>query len=313
MEQTPSNQNTLKIGIVVLLAALALLSFLYYSSKTENAELQKALTGKVDELSITKTKLDSISVALDQKIAEVTSLGGNIEELEKIKAQLENDKRKLSSGASFSSKKYEAKIADYKKFLDEKDAYILQLKEENGMLVSQNLTLNEEKQVVITQNTSLLSTKDSLNKKVSEVSSEKEKLQNRVKVGSAISAVNVNVSALSSRGKERTGEVRNRRIDQLKITFMLPSNRLAESNNKEIFLRLMDPDGGVLNDMNKGGVLKIDSKEIGYSIKQNVLFTNNDQLVDMYYKKDMDFKSGKYTIEIFAEGNKIGTGSFLVK
>jgi hypothetical protein len=33
----------------------------------------------------------------------------------------------------------------------------------------------------------------------------------------------------------------------------------------------------------------------------------------MFYKKEVVFKSGKYVIEIYSEGFKIGTGSFLVK
>jgi hypothetical protein len=93
MEQhSSSNSNTLKIGLIVLLGALGLLGYLYYGSQNENADLQKLLTGKVDELSTTKVKLDSISQSLDAKIAEVASLGGSVEELEKIKAQLEQEK-----------------------------------------------------------------------------------------------------------------------------------------------------------------------------------------------------------------------------
>ena len=78
-------------------------------------------------------------------------------------------------------------------------------------------------------------------------------------------------------------------------------------------MRLLDPNGGVINDMNKGGVLKYNNQEIGYSMKQSVLYTNNDQAVDMYYKKDQALKSGTYSVELYSEGFKIGTGSFLVK
>ena len=67
-DHSPSNQNTLKIGIVVLLGALGLLGYLYYGSKNENSELQKVLSGKLDELSTTRIKLDSISNNLDEKI-----------------------------------------------------------------------------------------------------------------------------------------------------------------------------------------------------------------------------------------------------
>jgi hypothetical protein len=312
-QQAPNNQNTLKIGVVVLLGALALLSFLYFGSKNENTELQKMMTVKVEEISTTKIKLDSISRSLDAKIAEVTALGGNVTELEKIKKQLEDDKRRLKSDSNYSVKKYEAKIREYEGFLAAKEEELVKLREENGVLATQNVTLQEEKQRVVYENTSLISAKDSLNRKVSEVNEQNVDLRQKVTVGSALKAVNVQVAAVSSRGRERSGTVKNRKIDQLKVSFILPSNPLTSTDSKEVYMRVMDPEGGVLNDMNRGGVLKIANQEIGYSTKQNVDYTNDDQKVDMFYKKEMALKSGKYGVELYSEGFKIGTGSFLVK
>lgn len=315
-DHSPSNQNTLKIGIVVLLGALGLLGYLYYGSKNENSELQKVLSGKLDELSTTRIKLDSISNNLDEKIAEVTALGGSVVELEKIKAQLERDKKNLKtdlSNAGFSAKKYESKIAEYEKFLSEKDVELQTLRSENKELAQQYQAVQEEKQKVVSQNSSLVFSKDSLTQKVSEVSSANDDLRKKVTVGAALKAVNVQVAALSSRGKERTGELKNKKIDQLKVSFILPSNPLTDTNNKDVFLRVTDPQGGVLNDMSKGGVLNYANQEIGYSIKQSVPFTNNDQRVEMFYKKEIAFKSGEYKIELYSEGFKIGTGVFAVK
>ena len=271
------------------------------------------MTGKVDELSTTKVKLDSISQSLDAKIAEVTALGGSVEELEKIKAQLEQDKKNLKADANFSAKKYEKKIADYEAFLTQKDEEILKLKEENGILVTQNTTLQTEKEQVINQNKTLSYAKDSLHSKVNEVSSQNEDLRKKVNVGSALKAVNVQVVGLTSRGKEKEGELKNKKIDQLKVSYILPSNPLTERNNKDVYLRVLDPNGAVLNDMARGGVLNFANQEIGYSLKSNVPYTNDDQKVDMFYKKEAAFKSGKYGIELYSEGFKIGTGSFLVK
>jgi FtsZ-binding cell division protein ZapB len=312
-----NNQGALKIGLVLLLAAVTLLGYLYYGAQNKNTELQTLLTGKVDELSTARVKIDSISTALDAKIEEVKALGGNIAELEKVKAQLEQDKKNLRNSQGFSAKKYEAKIKEYTEFLAQKDIEIAKLKEENGILITQNQTLETEKQGFIAENsglkTTLRTTKDSLTGVVTEVSTQNEDLKRKVTIGSALKAVNVQVAAISSRGRERTGEVKNRKIDQLKVSFILPSNDLTETTNKDIYVRLTDPAGGVINDMAKGGVLNFNNQEIGYSLKQSVLYQNNDQKVDVYYKKDQALKSGKYGVELYAEGFKIGNGSFTVK
>lgn len=315
-ERSPNNQNTLKIGIVVLLGALGLLGYLYYGSINQSSELQKMLSGKLDELSTTKIKLDSISNNLDEKIAEVTALGGSVVELEKIKAQLDRDKKNLRhdlSNAGFSAKKYESKITEYEKFLSEKDVELQTLRNQNKELAVQYQAVQEEKQKVVSQNTSLAFSKDSLTQKVSEVSSDNDDLRKKVTIAAALKAVHVQVAALNLKGKERTGEVKNKNIDQLKVSFILPSNPLTETNNKEVFLRITDPQGAVLNDMSKGGVLNYAKQEIGYSLKQNVPYTNNDQRVDMFYKKEIAFKTGEYKIELYAEGLKIGSGVFTVK
>lgn len=308
-----NNSGTLRVGLIVLLAAVALLGYLYFSSQSKNKELQGLLDGKVTELSDTKVKLDSIGRALDAKILEVEALGGSVEELQKIKAELERDVASLKSSSNFSVKKYNDKIAEYERFLVAKDEEILKLKEENGLLSSENLTLRTEKDEVVSQNVILNTAKDSLSNKVEEVSTKNKDLQEKVNIASALKALNVQVVGLTSKGKEKDGKLKTKRIDQLKITYNLQANQLTEKANKEVFLRILDPNGAVLNDMGRGGVLNFGGKEIGYTLRQTVLYTNSDQKVDMYYKKEQEFNSGVYTIELYSEGFKIGTGNFQVK
>jgi hypothetical protein len=315
METSNQNNNSgaLRIGVIVLLAALALVGYLYFNTQTKNKDLQGLLDTKVGELSDARVKLDSISRALEAKILEVESLGGSVEELEKIKAELEKDIKNLKSSSSFSAKKYNDKIAEYEKFLAAKDEEIMKLREENGLLASENLTLKTEKEEVITQNTYLSSAKDSLTNVVDEVSTKNKDLQQKVNTAAALKAVNVEVVGLTSKGKEKDGKIKSKKIDQLKVTYSLPSNPLTEKTNKDVYLRILDPNGAVLNDMGRGGVLDFGGKEIGYSVRQSVPYTNNDQKVAMYYQKSQEFNSGVYAVELYSEGFKIGTGNFQIK
>ena len=87
METTQSNNNNglLKVIIGVMAGVLALLGYLFMGARNETIELQKSLTSKVEQLSSTQIKLDSISKSLDEKILEVQSLGGSVAELEAVK------------------------------------------------------------------------------------------------------------------------------------------------------------------------------------------------------------------------------------
>jgi len=314
METTSQNNSgALRTGLIVLLAALALVGYLYFNAQSKNKDLQGLLDTKVGELSDTKVRLDSISRALDAKILEVESLGGSVEELEKIKAELQKDIASLKSSSNFSAKKYNDKIAEYEKFLAAKDEEIMKLKEENGLLSSENLTLKTEKEEVINQNVALSQSKDSLTHVVDEVSVKNKDLQDKVNTAAALKAVNVEIVGLTSKGKEKDGKIKSKRIDQLKVTYHLPSNPLTEKTNKDVYLRILDPNGAVLNDMGRGGVLDFAGREIGYTLRQAVPYTNNDQEVAMYYQKGQEFNSGVYSVELYSEGFKIGTGNFQIK
>ena len=287
METTQSNNNNglLKVIIGVMAGVLALLGYLFMGARNETIELQKSLTSKVEQLSSTQIKLDSISKSLDEKILEVQSLGGSVTELEAVKAQLENDKKKLKTDLSFSVQKYELKIKDYETFLVAKDDDIRKLKAENGMLVAKTQTLETEKQQVIVENTALKTEKEELSttltKTVDDFTTKNNDLKRQVTLASAMKAINVQVTALSSKGKERDGgEYKAKRIDQLKVAFIMPSNPVATQNNKDIYVRVLDTNGAVVENGN-GGIVQVDDKEIGYSFKKSVPFENNDQRVDL--------------------------------
>nr|WP_299418682.1 hypothetical protein [uncultured Emticicia sp.] len=319
METTQSNNNNglLKVIIGVMAGILALLGYLFMGARNETIELQKSLTSKVEQLSSTQIKLDSIAKSLDEKISEVQSLGGSVTELEAVKAQLENDKKKLKTDLSFSIQKYESKIKDYETFLVAKDDDIRKLKEENGILVAKTQTLETEKQQVIKENTSLKTEKEELSttltKTVDDFTTKNNDLKRQVTLASAMKAINVQVTALSSKGKERDGgEYKAKRIDQIKVAFIMPSNPVAAQNNKDIYVRVLDNNGAVVENGN-GGVVQIDGKEIGYSFKKSVPFENNDQRVDLVSGKGTSYTKGKYSVELYSEGFKIGKGAFEVK
>lgn len=312
--ESNNNQGIFKIAIGVLIGVVALLSYLFMGARNETFELQQSITSKVEQLSSTQIKLDSISIVLNEKIAEIQKLGGNVTELENVKAQLESDKKKLKSDFNFSVQKYEAKIKEYENFLVVKDEDIRKLQEENGTLLARTKTLEEEKQQVLTENTGLKTEKANLVQTVTEYTSQNDDLKRKVTLATAMKAINVQVAALASNGKVREGGLyKASKINKLKISFIMPSNPVAEKNNKDIFVRILDQNGAVVSEDGSAGTVNYEGKELGYSFKQSVPFENNDQKVDIIYGKSASYQSGKYSIELYSEGFKIGNGSFQVK
>ena len=70
-EQKQDRKTLLWAALAVLLILNLVLVYFIYHEKQENSTKDGIITAKTEEVLIIKTKLDSISVELDTKIAEV--------------------------------------------------------------------------------------------------------------------------------------------------------------------------------------------------------------------------------------------------
>nr|WP_295923567.1 hypothetical protein [uncultured Dyadobacter sp.] len=308
-EQKQDRKTLLWAALAVLLLLNLVLVYFIYHEKQENLAKDEIITAKTEEVLSIKTKLDSISTELDIKIAEIQKLGGSVDSLVALKAQLEKDKRELKNANTYSAANYNKKIKSYEMVLSEKDGEISRLKQELGIATTKNEELNQKV-------TGLESEKQQLADSVSTYSAQNKELADKVTLASALRAESVTVNAVSSKGKEREGgKYKAKRIDKLRVNFKLGENAVAKQNEKDIYLRILDPDGAVLSDMATGsGSFMFNGKEMIYSSKQTISFTNSGQSIDIFYGRGgIAMKDGKYAIELYSEGFKIGQGDFTVK
>jgi hypothetical protein len=310
--QPRSRTNGPLLAALVLMTGLAgTAGYLYFDQKKVAENQEVTIADRVEELSTTRVKLDSISTALDAKIAEVQKLGGDVEELLRVKADLEKDKASLRSGQRVSQSsvvKYAAKIKEYEAFLVEKDTLIAQLQRDNGLLVSTNQSLNDE-------NTGLKTVRKQLEDSVVTVSTKNQELATKVTRASALRAQNVKVIAVSAKGKEsEEAAYKAKRFDKIKLVYTLLDNPLTKEEAKDVYVRVLDPDGAVVSDMANGsGTFSVDGAETIYTTKQTINYSKDGQNVELFYTRGTRYKPGKYTIELFSEGYKIGRGEFAVR
>jgi myosin heavy subunit len=308
-EQKQDRKTLLWAALAVLALLNLVLVYFIYHEKQENSAKDLIITAKTEEVLFTKTKLDSISAELDLKIAEIQQLGGSVDSLMALKSRLEKDKIELKNMNNFSAANYNKKIKSYESILAENDAEISRLKEQLGVATSKNEELSQKV-------TGLESEKQQLADSVTNYSVQNRELNEKVNIASALRAENLTIHAVSAKGKERDGaKFKAKRIDKLKVSFNLGDNAVAKKNQKEVYLRILDPDGAVLSDMATGsGSFVVGGKEVIYSSKQTIEFDNSKQNVDILYGRGgIPMKDGKYAIEVFCEGFKIGQGDFTVK
>ncbi len=314
MEPRPARQNNSRnylLAALLILAALnVLLLYFYYQERETNKTKDATIAVKTEEVLSTKTKLDSISNQLDLKIAEIQKLGGSVDSLIAIRQEVEMDKKNLRSNVgTFDTSKYDAKIRRYEALLAAKDTELVRLREENGILTQENTNLAQE-------NTGLKTEKQVLADSVREYSTQNRELAEKVTIASALRAEGVTVNALSSRGKEDDGgRYKAKRIDKLRVSFTLAPNAVARQNEKDVYMRIVDPSGAVVFDMATGsGEFLSGGQNMIYTSAQRIQFDNSGQRVDFIYGRGgQRFPEGKHVIELYSEGFKIGQGEFTVR
>lgn len=312
-DSTPkTNTNNVLKAVLALVALIAgCLAYMLFESKQTSANQQEVIETKVLELAETRVKLDSITTQLEGQIAEVEKLGGDVSELQKAKLALEKDKKELNKRyATLENIKenYAEKIKNYELILIAKEAELVQLREENSHLNNENSTLKTEKN-------SLVKSVEQEKAQNREVSSINRILTEKVTRAAALHAESIKVLGVTDKGKEfEDDRYKSRKLGKIKIAVQLTKNDFTEKGKKTVLIRVLDPDGYTLFDTDMGsGNFVYNGQDLAFTIRRDMIFDNENLHADFYFDRGAPYRPGKYSVEIFTEGFKVGTGGFEVK
>jgi hypothetical protein len=297
-----SNKRFFLIGIIIVLLIINAVKF--YLDYQDSQQKEQIISNKDKQLEETYGKLENVSRELEDKIEQIRKLGGNVDSLLVIQKELEADKIALKRSGAIAKRNYEEikdKLEGYEYLLRQKDGEIEQLKSQSKVLFEENKNLKTQKNTL----------SDSINKIVET----KEQLAKQVATASVLKAENINVLGITEKGKEKDGgEYKAKQLDKIKVSFNLAENKVAKIEGKEILLCISDPNGNPVYDVSNGsGTFIYQDKEMFYTAKQDILFDNTNQKIEFLYDKGSDYEKGTYKVDIYAEGNKIGASSFVVK
>ncbi|MGK7388749.1 MAG: coiled-coil domain-containing protein [Candidatus Cyclobacteriaceae bacterium M2_1C_046] len=302
MAETPENKKSNKTAIIIAILAIIVIiqGIKIYMDHQKKEDLTETVATTEQELATQMQRLTDISRELDEKIAQIDSLGGDIEELQQAKAEVEAELNRTRRANASTIATLRNKVDGYEELLNRKDKEIDRLQKVNEELLASNTELKEEKNVLSTQ--------------IQELGKTKEELTEKVKVASQLRAENVNVWAVNRRGKERESPFKNRHIDELKVQFVIPENKVAPVEGKDIMIRIVDQNGDVIFDVDKGsGTFMVDGKEMFYTAKQEILYDRELKKLSFTYIKGSDWEDGIYNIEVYTDDYLMGTGVFQIK
>jgi len=296
----PRKNNKAAVAIALLSIVVIIQGIKIYLDYQDKAAVKQELDVTSENLESTLTRLNEIKTELDDKIAQIEKLGGDVAELEKARAEVDVELKSVRKRNDKAIRELKDRVEGYEELLVAKDEEIQKLESLNKELYSENRNLKTKQNV--------------LNDSINRLAKNKDDLQSKVNIASQLKVENVVVAALSSKGKERESPFRSRQLEKLKVEFNIAENNVAPIEGKKIMIRVIDENGQPIFNVEKGsGTFTLDGREEFYTSAQEILFDNTKQKLTFVYEKGSDYASGNYTVEIFTDGYKMGTTQFSVK
>jgi len=299
VEPKKSN-NRSSIIIAILLVIVLVQSIKIFLDYKEKVEVKEVLATTSEDLATTMQRLNDIKIELDQKIAEIDKLGGDVSELQKAKAEVDAELRRSYARRTKDIKELKDRLDGYEQLLKIKDDEIAKLQSVNKELFSENKNLKTKQNVL----------NDSLNK----VTKNKEELATKVAIASQLKAEDIVLVSVNSKGKEKEPPFRKKQLEMIKVQFAIAENKVAPIEGKKILIRVIDQNGQPIFDTTKGsGTFMLDGKEEFFTASQEILFDNTRQKLIFTYDKGSEYTAGSYQVEIYTDGYLMGTTQFEVK
>ena len=275
--------------IVLLLAGIAYLGYNLNEQKQVNKDMQElaALDKKemeneyqqfANQYKEMQTRINNDSI-VEQLGREQQRTQALLEELRRTKA---NDAAEIT--------RLKKELATVRAILR---SYVLQidsLNQLNAELMDENNRVRSELAESNQQNMQLTSNNMTLSEKVA--------------IASQLNAAGINVIMLDKKGKEQTKNPH--KIDKkgtLKVRFVLSRNATATNGMRSIYIRAINPSGEVING---GGTCSMEGAQVAYTAKQDVEYTGQEKLMEMFVPKT-SLIAGRYTVQVIADGHEIGS------
>lgn len=289
------NKKILVPLLLVILALVAGVAYLYTSlakEKQTNQDMQElAALDKLEmeneyerfamQYSEMKTKInnDSIIAQLTQEQMRTQEL---LEELKRVKS---TDAREIA--------RLKKELATVREVLR---SYVLQVDSLNRM--NENLKA---------ENSRVKGELAERNSEIVGLQGEKASLSEKVAIAAQLDATGIQLRMLNKRSKEAK---KIKDCKTIQVNFTIAKNVTASNGNRTLYVRLQTPNGDVLNG---GGSFEYENRTLEYSMRKTIEYNGEETAVVTYWNVNEFLSAGEYRVSVFADGNMIGTKTFVLK
>ncbi len=276
-------------NIIVILLSLTLLALLvmFFMQRNDYRQIVGEISAEKDSIQF---ELNQIIVSYDSLKTENDTINEQLyfaqTKVKDLLLEVEQTKRLSIERIS----RYQKEVTTLRDIMRNYIVQIDSLNRRNQILMAENLEVKEQVKQVESQNVQLTQEKDRL----------EQNLQRAAKLElSDLLAEAVNNRNQSTRFANRAS--------MIKISFTLNRNITAKRGAKNVYVRIMRPDQLLLS-KSPNDLFQFEDLKIPFSAMREVNYEGNDLPVNIFWDNEGErFMAGVYTVDIFADGNNIGT------
>jgi peptidoglycan hydrolase CwlO-like protein len=302
-EQKKSNTNKILVLIIALLTVFCGILVWQY------IELNKAVKVEVAEKTEVTEEKDALSLELENMLKEYDNLQSDNQTLQ---SEMDQQKEKIEQlikevekhkGNTALMIKYKKETETLRKIMHNYVVTIDSLNTANQKLQHENMQVKGE---LSAQHT-----------KYEELNKEKSTLAQKVENASILQTVGIHASGIQMKSNGKEVETnRAKKSEKIKVCFTLGENRIANKGPKDVYVRILSPEGKVLAEgADDNFMFAFDGIKGLFSAKRTVEYQNEMITGCAYFnvKEGETLPEGKYIADIYADKTKIGTASFDLK
>lgn len=322
---TRKSNNLLSYALIGMILLLGLNGYQWYT----NSQLKQDTANQKTEL----VELEKIRTELDQDykaaIEGLDELRGDNKELNQLidsqKLSLQEQKEKINN-LIWTKRELGKAREEMKALKDQAQRYIVELtklRDDNQLLASSNTQLREEKDALnllyaeeqrakaeISQARAVLAAEKE------EIIKEKAVLSGKVDIAEAIKINYMEVQGYQVKDDGKTKEKNKAKdINMLRTCFLTETNIVATAGEQKFYIRIIDPVGETVADVEKSGVLtnKLDETQVMYTTSGSMDYQNEDTRGCISLNLGEKLLKGIYDVEIYNNGFMVGKGDFKLK
>ena len=301
-EENKDNKRKYLIIIIILAVLVAVLGVLQILN---TSTIEDKVT-EVDELKMDKLELkndlqemliqyDTLTVHNDQLNAEI------IAQQEQIKEMLKQIEKHKDDAYIIAKLKKEAStlreiMKGYLVTIDSLNTLNQDLQKDNQFLAEE---LSETKTYA------------------KELETSKKDLEDIVATGSVLQATEMSSIGLRVRNNGKQVEVnRAKKTELIRTCTKIAENRISKPGKKTLFLRIISPEGIILENIREPNEqFEFEGVSGKYTVKRSIDYQNEPMDVCIFYtiEGEDELPTGKYIVEMYESGVKIGTADFNLK